>query len=519
MTLTKRVMVSVIGLLAWAASTATAQSVSQESGLEAPASATSPADPFATGYEAAVSAYRAAIDFSAPFEPVVDLPATGAVAGDGLTPWSLDELLALAAGRNPGLRALAEAEAAAAADLAGARARRLPTLRAETSGTYIGNPMGPIALTAGQLGAYQGVSIPPEDVIIYKGMESYNYDFALIGEVPLYTWGKIAIGVGLARAGLDAAGLQRRKAERELAAKIRGDHDALSCLRAADDTLLQQAAIGRRLVELAEASAEAGFMTPADLAAARIRLKEIDIAKVRLDERHDRLLAELASMAGLGGLAMAELEAAAPSAGSPRWTEAEAGALALGGSYDLALLEALLEAKRGLRDLAEAEAKGRPDIGLRVELSYGGSRLPFVEKDWFGQDDYQLTFSVGTSGNIFGNAVKEGEAAKARALLAEAAAQRADAERAIRSFVRDTWLGMELGRARLEYAALRQEGWASDLAQRRAALRAGGGSESEYLTAMIEALGSLAEAYGTLAEYRGALVSLDALAGSSSAAP
>ncbi|HOZ71269.1 MAG TPA: TolC family protein [Spirochaetales bacterium] len=518
MTLTKRVMVSVIGLLAWAASTATAQSVSQESGLEAPASATSPADPFATGYEAAVSAYRAAIDFSAPFEPVVDLPATGAVAGDGLTPWSLDELLALAAGRNPGLRALAEAEAAAAADLAGARARRLPTLRAETSGTYIGNPMGPIALTAGQLGAFQGVSIPPEDVIIYKGMESYNYDFALIGEVPLYTWGKIAIGVDLARAGLDAAGLQRRKAERELAARMRGDWDALACLRAADEMLGLQATIGRRLVELAEASAEAGFMTRADLAGARIKLKEIDIARVRLDERRDKLLAELASMAGLDALSKDDLEMTPPIAGSPRWTEAEAGALALGNSYDLALLEAQLVARRGLRDLAEAEAKGRPDIGLRVELSYGGSRLPFVEKDWFGQDDYQLTFSVGTSGNIFGNAVKEGEAAKARALLAEAAAQRADAERAIRSFVRDTWLGMELGRARLEYAALRQEGWAADLAQKRAALRAGGGSESEYLTGMIEALGSLAEAYGTLAEYRGALVSLDALAGSPSPA-
>ncbi|HPE89730.1 MAG TPA: hypothetical protein PLH55_09460, partial [Spirochaetales bacterium] len=32
-----------------------------------------PADPFAAGYEAATAAYRAAIDFSAPFEPVGDL--------------------------------------------------------------------------------------------------------------------------------------------------------------------------------------------------------------------------------------------------------------------------------------------------------------------------------------------------------------------------------------------------------------------------------------------------------------
>ncbi|MBU1079810.1 MAG: TolC family protein [Spirochaetes bacterium] len=478
-----------------------------------------PADPFASEYEAAVAAYGEAIDFSAPLEPTQALSrlTTARAGGSPEAPYSLEDLLALAASGNPGLRAAMESEAAAEADFVGAKARRLPTLKAETSGSYIGNPLGPITLTAGQLGDFQGVAVPPRDVIIYKGMESTQYNFKLIGEVPLYTWGKIALGVDLARAGLGAASLQRSKAERELAVKLRASWDALCYLGRAGGILDLQARIGARLVDIAEKSAAAGFLTPADLASARIKLKEIGIAAVKLDEKRDRLVSELASMAGLRALSSGELLLGVPAAGAPRWAEPEAQALAMEGSYDLALVSAMLDAKRGLRDLAEKEAKGLPDIGLRVELSYGGPRFPFLETDWYGQDDYQLTFSLGTSGNIFGNAVKSGEAAKARAQLAEAEAQKADAERSIRAYVRETFLGIELGKARLEYAALRQDGWAADLAQMRATIQAGAGSESEYLSLMIEALGGLAEAYGTLAEYRSSVLSLEAVAGSMAA--
>lgn len=473
-----------------------------------------PADPFAAEYEAAVAAYEAAIDFS---EPVLSTPALSQAAagvGGSLAPYKLEYLLYMAALHNPSLMAAAEAESAALADLVGAKARRLPSLKAETSGTFIGNPMGPISLTAGQLGAYQGVSIPPQDVIIYKGMESTQYNFKLIGEVPLYTWGKLSLGVQLAQTGLAAAATQRRKAEHELAIRLRGTWEGLCYLSQAHDVLELQSRIGLRLVDLAEQSAAAGFLTQTELVGVRIRLKEIGIARVKLDERRDRLLSELASMTGLGELEAKDLALNSAAAGSVRWTEAQAHVLALEGSYDLALLGSLLDVKRGLKDLAEKEAKGRPDLGLRVELSYGGERLPFLEKDWFGKDDYQLTFSLGTSGNIFGSAVSSGEAAKARAQLNEAEAQRADAERSIKAFIRETFLGIELGRARLEYAALKQDGWAADLEQKRATIRVGAGSESEYLSLMIEALGGLAEAYGTLGEYRSSLLALEAVTGS-----
>lgn len=485
-------------------------------------------DPFSTDFAAAVAAYRAAIDFSEPLGPTPSLAESRAPAALTEAPsseeastetppesrrYGLMDLLAMAAAANPALLAAKEAEAAAAADLAGAKGRRLPTLKAESSGTYIGNPLGPIAITKGQLGTEGGVDLPPRDVIIYKGMESSQYSFKLIGEVPIFTWGKISLGIELAQTGLAAAATQRRKAERELAIRARGTWEALGYLSAGAEVLALQARIGARLVELAERSAAAGFITRAELANARIRLKEIDIAAVRLDERRDRLLSELAAVAGLPELALDELALDPPPAGRAPWDEATAQALALQGSLDLALLSALVEVKGGLSALAEKEAKGLPDLGLRVELSYGGPRFPFIEKDWYGQDDYQLTFSLGTSGNIFGNAVKAGEAAKARAQLAEAKAQRADAERAIRSFVRESFLSAELARARLEYVSLRQDGYAAELEQARAELGAGAGSESDYLATMIEALGSLAEAYGLLAEYRSGLLGIEAAMG------
>lgn len=512
----------------------------------------SASDPFAADYAAAVAAYRAAIDFSEPLAPtpnLAEIRATGVevvppavespapeepaqpVADSPAAPssmpvepeasvkpaeprrYGLGDILAMAAAANPALLAAKEAESAAAADLAGAKGRRLPSLKAETSGTYIGNPLGPITITKGQLGSESGVALPPRDIIIYKGMESSQYNFKLIGEVPVFTWGKISLGIDLARTGLAAAAVQRRKAERELAVKARGTWDALGYLAAGAEVLALQGRIGARLVDIAERSAAAGFITRAELASARIRLKEVDIAAVRLDERLDRLLSELASIAGLPALASDELALEAAPAGRSRWDESAAQDLALEGSLDLALLASLVEAKEGLRDLAEKEAKGLPDIGLRVELSYGGSRFPLIEKDWFGQDDYQLTFSLGTSGNIFGNAVKAGEAAKARAQLAEARAQRSDAERAIRTFVRESYLGAELARARLEYASLRQDGYAAELEQARAELGAGAGSESDYLSTMIEALGGLAEAYGLLAEYRSGLLGIEAAVG------
>lgn len=476
-------------------------------------SRTAPLDPFLADFEAAVAEFRFAVSFSdtagatKPLTPPRVLPSP---------PYTLDDLLGLAAVGNQGLRASAAAEAAATATLASARARRLPTLGTQTSGTYIRNPADPMLMPKGSISTVPFV-LPQNDIVFYEGSGHALYDFKVTGDLPLYSWGKISLGIDLAEIGMDAAALQTDKAAHDLAVRLRASWDALSSVGKAGEVLEFQTRIGARLVALAEESAAAGFMTQAELASARMKLKEIDIARTKLAAQRDRLLSGLASMSGLDALTSEDLAIEAPVAEAPRWSQDEAWSRARNGNYDLALLSTLLASKQGLEKLARKESIGLPDIGLHLELSYGGPVFPFIEDGWKDKDDYQLTVTLGASGSIFGNGVKIAEAAKAKAELAETEARQADAEQSIRAYIRETYLGIDLAKARLEYATLKQDGWASDLAQMRATIQAGAGSEADYLSKMIEALGGLAEAYGTLAEYRGSLVSLDAIAGARAA--
>jgi outer membrane protein TolC len=464
---------------------------------------------FLVDFETAVAGFKSAVGFSA----VTGATMLPARSSDLLPPpYSLDDLLGLAAVGNQGLRANLAAEAAAKATLAGARARRLPTLGTKLAGTYIANASEPVQIRKGDIMTVP-LELPDKDIVFFEGSGNAQYDFKLTGDLPIYSWGKISLGIDLAKIGMGAAALQADKAALELAVKLRASWDALSSIVKAGEVLEFQARIGARLVVLAEESAAAGFMTPADLAGARMKLKEIEIARTKLAAQRDRLLSGLASMSGLDDLVFEQLEMEAPVAGAPRWSEEEAWSLARNGNYDLALLSTLLASKQELVKLARKESIGLPDIGLHLELSYGGPVFPFLDDAWKDKDDYQLTVTLGASGSIFGNGVKVAEAAKAKADLAEVEARQADAEQSIRAYIRETYLGIDLGKARLEYAALKQDGWAVDLAQMRATIQAGAGSEAEYLSKMMEALGGLAEAYGTLAEYRGALVSLDAVVG------
>ncbi len=475
--------------------------------------ADAPLDPFVLALGEAVAAYRLTIDFAVPVEAIQPLePAATRPA----PPYRLADLLAMAAAGNYGLKADSAAEAAARAEFTSARARRLPTLNSSVNGTYIANPTEPITMSAGSIvkPPLFPTALPPSDVVLFEGSGNSLYDFKLTGDLPLYSWGKISLGIDLARTGLGAAAVQRQKKAHELAVRMRASWDSLAYTERAGEVLALQSRIGARLVELSERSLAAGFMTPADMASARIRLKEIDMARTKLDEQRDRLLSALASMAGLPRLSPGDLLMTVPAAGSPRWMEDGLWMAAREGNYDLALSAAMLDSKKGLKKLAEKEALGLPDIGLHIELSYGGPSFPLIGQDWRDDDDYQLTISIGAEGNLLGDAVKISEAARARAELAQAEAQVADAERAVKDYIHETYLGTELGKAQLEYAALKQDGWAADLAQMRAAIQAGAGSESEYLGLMIEALGGLAEAYGTLAEYRSSVLSLEAVAGS-----
>jgi outer membrane protein TolC len=490
----------------------------------------------ASAYQASLARLRLLADFGGPAAtgaPATGAPdggaaaaqapgarATGAVPPSGAAPaasaqepYGLAELQAIMAQGNPAAAMAAAAVRAAGGELSGAKGARLPSLSGSISGAYLGNPQDAISIPMGAFSQPPAPLIPDADVPIFPAVDPTQYSFKLTGEQPLFTWGKIRAGVRSAEAGLNAARLAQEKTEHENAIWLQANYESLAYLAEAEAAMALQKQAGARLSAIAEQNLKSGFITDSDYLAARIKVKEIDLGLAVLVERRERLLAELSAMTGIRDLRLEQLSLAAPIAGSPIMAEDGAADAVAAGSYDLALASAFVELKAELQRLAQAQARSLPDLGLSVELSYAGSRFPFLEKDWDDKGDYQLIIGLGASGRLLGDAVKAGALEKARAELDEALARREDAQRRIRSFVRESYLGINLAQARLEYALLKQESFLASLAQKERVLSLGAGSESDYLSLLMEALGGLAEAYGGLAEYRGALLSLEAAAG------
>ncbi len=429
-------------------------------------------------------------------------------------PWTRAALLARSLVENPALAAAKARSRAAQADLSAARGRRLPLVSAEGGARFTGNPIGPITLTRGELGSIDTgtgtVLLPATDTVIYKGMEETWYNFALKGEVPLFTWGKISRGIELAGAALEVARLKTYSDERETLATIQGALDSLYCLREVRRILQFQSAISSRMLALATASEDAGFLTASELSKTRIRLKELELELLRLDDRISSLLDRLARAAALPGLSLDELvlDPVAPEPAPQELAEALTGIPA--GSHSLALARLGREAREKALALAQTTARGLPDIGLQFELSYGGPRFPFIETDWYRKDDWQLNLSLGTSGTIFGSAASKAALERARAELAEADAVEQDARRQLLSWIRERYLTMDLLLEKLSWARLDQDARGGDLERQALQLRAGSGSEITALTELLESLVPLAQAWGDLAQYRGEIRALEA---------
>jgi outer membrane protein TolC len=432
----------------------------------------------------------------------------GSVSGP---PYDLPTLISLMEGGSPAIAISQGAEEAAKGDLSGAKARRYPTLRTEASGAYLGNPQDAIEF----LPAYTLGPTQPEAIGI-PAVDPFQYSFKLIGELPLFTWGKTGAGIKASEAALGAARLQLAKTIHEKRIQLQATWESLSCVTAAEEALALQAKAGQRLVSLAEQNQSSGFITTVELLDVRLKVKQTAIAQARLAENRERLLSELASLAGLDGLNLEQLSLKVPAAGPVPGSEADSQETIPAGNYDLALARAQVEARRSLETLARTQAKGLPDLGLRAELSYGGSRLPYTTDDWEDKTDWQLILSIGASGILFGDPVKAGEAVRAQAELDQARAQLEEGQRQLKAYIRESYLNLDLLRSRLEYSLLQQEYWAASLVQEQTRLNLGAGSETEYLSLLMEALGGLAEGYGILAEYRAVILGLQGAAGATS---
>ncbi|HQG39579.1 MAG TPA: TolC family protein [Spirochaetales bacterium] len=435
--------------------------------------------------------------------------------------FKLEDLLFLLFQNNPSIQSARQSVMVAHGNLQGAKAQRLPVFKLETSGTYIGNPVDPIVIKKGEFGIVDNqltpgtsVYLPPEDVKIYQGMENTLYQFKIVGDMPLWTWGKISLGIDAGYVNIQAAELYVKKIIHEKSIRLRGIFESLCYIKEIENILKLEQKIGARLLELTEQNKKAGFITETDYLTIKINIKEIDLAVSVLNEKKQKLLTELAALTGLKSLTMESLSLELlPIEVLPLTDLDTLRELTLYNNYDILLGSIYLEAKQILVEIAQIQAKGLPDLGLHLEVSYSGPRFPFIETDWARKDDYQITISIATQGNIFGSPGKKAEAEKARAELEEGRVKLEEGKANLILTLDQTMSALNMLVTRIEYAMLKQELYVAQLASKKVTISMGSGSEADFLNEMLKALSALSEAYSHYIDYRTQLLTIDILEG------
>jgi len=435
-------------------------------------------------------------------------PERSEAAAPPAAPYTFNSLFAAAIAGNRELAALLIDSRKADIQRKRAAAARFPTIDFQTSLSWLANPLGKISVTAGEFGSIsvggEEILIPPRDMVIYEGMEDTYYQFKTTLTQPVFTWGKIRTAAELAKLGRTGAELQLEKKRREIRTQIRIYLSVLAYTAKIERILGYQQEASQRLLRLAEDSYENGFIIYTDLLDARIRTKEIEIAVVQLQEQREQTLLKLARLCGLPSLRMTELDlsgfavlpdgAASGTGGTASGETSGLGPLpdrsalmerVRAENSDIRLLGLLTEVQRLKGVIAAAGGYLKPDVGIRVELSYGGSRFPLVETDWYGQDDYSLTVSLAFQGSVWDGGIKGAEIAESLEDLDSAPLQYAEGTAALEQFVAETCLSLELAERKMEYQRLRIENDSQQIELKRTQYRAGSAPELDYISAEL----------------------------------
>lgn len=414
-------------------------------------------------------------------------------AGTSAGPFTEEELVVRALSENPELLILKSEYRQSLLDVRSAKAGFSPKMDVQVSAGHIANPME-MELKQGSFGTYdilgQETQIPPETITILEP-ENFNYNFKLIVEQPVFTWGKIPNSVRLYIAASTVKLLQIEKLEQELETKVRILMKTLALLEQIEGVLREQLELSDRLIYIAEESYENGFSIYSDLLTTRIKVKEIELGAAEIREKIDNALLELGEAAAMDNLSpdfLVHPEIRDDPGAYTIATREELIDAALLESVDLRLLDRL----RRISDLKVSLAKGnwyfKPNLALRFELSYGGPRFPFIETGWFGEDDYGLISSLALVTTVWDGGKVVADIRLSEEERNAAAYEYEHGRRAIEKFISSTLLKLNLQRDKIEYARLKIENdeQLEDLKQTQ--FDTGAISESDYLTQQLDTL-------------------------------
>jgi len=380
-------------------------------------------------------------------------------------------------------------------DLAQAKAGRMPEISLQVTGTYLFNPMEAVKVKTDDIITALGTALPSaaagsqtgEYITLMDAQEPTHYQFSLGIEQPVFTWGKISGAVELYETIAEVQRQRLEQQKRELEARFNVLLLSAEYVSIIKGTLEEQQQLAGRLVEIMQKSYESGFAVSEDVLGARIDAKQIDLALLEIEEKQSQIVYELANLAGLDTLQPADipefpeewtqdiLEKQFPAADD---LEREAVSSA---QPNMRTVELLKEVQDISVRIAKASHYWKPDLGLQIDMGYSGPRFPFVETDWYRQNDYDFNVTVALQTTVWDGGKKLKDTALSRQDAAAAEIDITAAKREIRKKLRESLLKFKLQRETAAYKDLQIEHAKNRLNSQRRQFELGSGSEADVI--------------------------------------
>ena len=370
-------------------------------------------------------------------------------------------------------------------DTKDAKANYHPTIDLTVSGSYIINPIGPITVNASELG------LPYNQYItLYKGMENTLYQTSLSLQQPIFTWGKISNGVKALKEVESVRSLQLTDTENQLNAELKSRLSAIYYMDDIISLLNEQKSYADRLVELAHAAQEQGIMLAQEVKENEINALQVDVTLSEISAQYSSNLTALRTMTGLLDLTREDISYIPDEESFYSLAKEDRNALIKSATSQsqptLQMLTHMQSAMEYSEKVSKASVYWKPDFALQVSASYGGSRLPLVETDWYRQDDYNGMVTVAFKTTVWDGGKALNNIKRSESNVANAVISRDEAINTIITTLSEQFANQDMAIAKISYLDLKEETLVSKVEQKTLLQSYGNASEADVLNAKIE---------------------------------
>lgn len=411
--------------------------------------------------------------------------------------YTIDELSNQLKINNSELKILNQEYQQSLIDVKNAKAGLGPTIDLTVSGTYFLNPpIDSIVLNVddilNSITWPDSMDIKPSGqyLTLYDGMENTFYSFQLDVTQPIYTWGKLKNAIKLYEKVSEIKQLQISSKEKQLQTELNTRIVSLFYLSQIETLLNTQDEYANRLVKISEDAQKNGILLEQDVLEAKISAQQINITQQEIKEQFFNLLLSIQKMTGNQNLELANINFTPNENIFYEFANRNRDELfskALNTTQDTFLiLENLEQISQYTTKIAQASVYWKPDFALKLSLGYGGSRFPFLEKDWFRQNDYTTNFTLALKTTVWDGGKKINEIKKSKSKEEIAGVNYDDAVLSIKQKLQEQFNVIDLALSKIEYQKLKLQTLDSKIKQQEQLFNSGYGSEQELLQAKIE---------------------------------